>query len=92
MHRYVVELLANPDDYHWGFTAAFAHDLHADLLAIRSSTLVMTNTGEDLYAASKRAAALRPDFVFAELDGGTHDIIDEQPEAWTHIVTDWLCS
>ena len=90
MHRYVVELLANPDDYHWGFTAAFAHDLRADLLAIRSPTLVLTNTGEDLYAASKRAAALRPDCGFAELEGGTHDIIDEQPEAWARIVTDWL--
>ena len=90
MHRHVVELLANPTDYHWGFTAAFAHDLRADLLAIASPTLVMTNTGEDLYEASRRAVALRPDFAFAALDGGTHDIVDEQPEAWARAVIDWL--
>ena len=90
MHRYVVEMLANPDDYHGGFTAAFAHDLRVDLLAIRSPTLVLTNTGEDLYEASKRAVLLRPDFAFAELKGGTHDIVDEQPEAWAHAVVNWL--
>jgi pimeloyl-ACP methyl ester carboxylesterase len=90
MHRHVVELLANPTDYHWGFTAAFAHDLRADLLAITVPTLVLTNTGEDLFEASKRAVELRPDFAFAALDGGTHDIVDEQPEGWTQAVVDWL--
>ena len=76
MHRYVVEMLANPDDYHWGFTAAFAHDKATDLKAITSPTLIFTNSGDDLFEASKRAHALRPDFDFAALDGGTHDIID----------------
>ena len=90
MHRHVVELLANPTDYHWGFTAAFAHDLRADLMAVTAPTLVLTNTGEDLFDASKRAVELRPDFAFAALDGGTHDIIDEQPEAWVRAVTAWL--
>ncbi len=90
MHRHVVELLANPTDYHWGFTAAFAHDLRADLLAITSPTLVLTNTGEDLYDASVRAVAMRPDFAFVALDGGTHDIVDEQPVAWTEVVGKWL--
>ena len=90
MHRYVVELLANPDGYHWGFTAAFAHDLQADLRAIAAPTLVLTNTGEDLYEASRRAVLLRPDFAFAELEGGTHDIVDEQPEAWVSAIASFL--
>ena len=90
MHRYVVEMLANSEDYHWGFTAAFAHDLAADLHAITAPTLVLTNTGEDLYDASRRAHALRPDWAFAALDGGTHDIVDEQPEAWVAAVAGFL--
>lgn len=90
MHRYVTEMLANPDHYHWGFTAAFAQDLTADLMAIAAPTLIFTNTGEDLYAASQRAHALRPDFAFAELEGGTHDIVDEQPEAWVDAVSAFL--
>lgn len=90
MHRYVTEMLANPTYYSWGFEAAFAHDLAADLAAIAAPTLILTNTGEDLYAASRRAHALRPDFAFAALDGGTHDIVDEQPEAWAREVTAFL--
>ncbi len=90
MHRYVVEMLANPDDYHWGFTAAFAYDKATDLKAITSPTMILTNTGDDLFEASKRAHALRPDFAFAALEGGTHDIIDEQPEAWVAAVAKWL--
>lgn len=90
MHRYVTALLANPEHYFWGFEAAFAHDMAADLKAITAPTLIFSNTGEDLYAASQRAHALRPDFAFAALAGGTHDIIDEQPQAWTAAVTGFL--
>ena len=90
MHRYVTEMLANSQHYFWGFEAAFAHDLAADLMAIAAPTLILSNTGEDLYAASKRAHAMRPDFAFAALEGGTHDIVDEQPEAWVEEVTRFL--
>ena len=90
MHRYVTEMLANSEYYFWGFEAAFAHDLAADLEAIMSPTLIFSNSGEDLYAASKRAHGLRPDFAFAALEGGTHDIVDEQPEAWVAAVSRFL--
>ena len=90
MHRYVVEMLANPLRSHWGFEAAFAHDLAGDLTAIKCPTLILTNTGEDLYQASQRAHKLRPDFDFAQLTGGTHDIVDEQPQAWADTVSTWL--
>jgi pimeloyl-ACP methyl ester carboxylesterase len=90
MHRYVTEMLANPEFYFWGFEAAFAHDLGADLLAVKAPTLIFTNTGDDLYAASQRAHALCPHFGFAALDGGTHDIIDEQPQAWAVAVSAFL--
>lgn len=90
MHRHVTETLANPAHYFWGFEAAFSHDLEADLIDITAQTLIFTNTGEDLYAASQRAHALRPDFAFAALEGGTHDIADEQPVAWSAIVSAFL--
>ena len=90
MHRYTVEMLSKPDDYSWGFEAAFAYDMEAALAGIAAPTLILTNTGEDLFEASKRAHSLRPDFAFLALEGGTHDIVDEQPEAWVRAVTDWL--
>ena len=86
MHKHNVEMLANPERYWWAFKAAFAHDMAADLMVLRCHTLVLTNTGEDLFEASRRAVALRPDFPFAALEAGTHDIVDEQPEAWAGAV------
>ena len=90
MHKHCVEMLANPDRYWWAFRAAFAHDMAADLVRLACPTLIFSNTGEDLYAASQRAHAMRPDFAFAALDGGTHDIVDEQPQAWVAVVAKFL--
>ena len=90
MHRHCTAMLANPERYFWAFRAAFAHDMAPDLTRIVSPTLIMTNTGEDLFEASRRAHALRPNFGFAALEGGTHDIVDEAPEAWTAAVTAFL--
>ena len=90
MHRYVVEMLRVNETYHLGFTAALAHDMRADLAALDVPTMVLTNTGEDLYQASRRAAQIRDDFACHELRGGTHDIVDEQPHAWTGAVADFL--
>jgi pimeloyl-ACP methyl ester carboxylesterase len=90
MHRHVVAWLANPDRAHWGFQMAFAHDLEADLSAIVAPTLILTNTGEDLFEASRRAHALRPDWAFAALEGGTHDVVDEMPDAWAAAVAGWV--
>jgi pimeloyl-ACP methyl ester carboxylesterase len=92
MHRHVATMLANPDRYFWAFDAVFAHDLAADLERIKVPTMVLTNSGEDLYAASGRAAARRPDWRFVALDGGTHDIVDEQPQAWAAAITDFLAA
>jgi pimeloyl-ACP methyl ester carboxylesterase len=90
MHRYTVEMLAINETYHLGFQAALRHDMTDDLKAIDVPTLVFTNTGEDLYEASRRAAALREDFAYTELEGGTHDIVDEQPENWAGAVAAFL--
>ncbi|MEM8984708.1 MAG: alpha/beta hydrolase [Pseudomonadota bacterium] len=90
MHKHVVDMLATGDRYGDAFRAVFAHDMAGDLAAIACPTLILTNTGEDLYAASKRAHAERPDMQFVSLDGGTHDIVDEQPENWSRVVADFL--
>lgn len=92
MHRHVATMLANPDRYFWAFDAVFAHDLAFDLERIRAPTMVLTNSGEDLYAASGRAASRRPDWRFVALAGGTHDIVDEQPDAWAAAVIDFLAA
>ncbi len=77
------------DEIH-GFRAAFSQNLEEVLLAIDVPTMILTNTGDDIYFAAKRAALLRPDFSFLELEGGTHDIVDEQTQIWVKSVTDFL--
>jgi pimeloyl-ACP methyl ester carboxylesterase len=90
MHRYTVEGLVSAEHNWKAFPLIINADLQALLMQLRVPTLLLTNTGEDLYAATQRCRVLRPDFAYAELPGGTHDIIDEQPEAWVDQVTRYL--
>ena len=91
MHRYTVEGLTRGNTNWRAFPLVINADLSGLLQRLTTPTLLLTNTGEDLYAATKRAHALRSDFFrYAELTGGSHDIIDEQPAAWTRTVVDFL--
>ncbi len=91
MHRYTVEGLYRGDTNWRAFPLIIDADLTALLRALAVPTLLLTNTGEDLYESTKRARAMRPEFFrYAELEGGTHDIIDEQPEAWARQVVEFL--
>lgn len=91
MHRYTVEGLHRGESNWRMFPLVIAADLERVLQRIAAPTLMLTNTGEDLYGATRRAHALRPGhFDYAELEGGTHDIIDEQPEAWVTVVSAFL--
>ncbi|MFN8534129.1 MAG: alpha/beta hydrolase [Dehalococcoidia bacterium] len=86
MQRGVVQTLY-AGNYDWyGHRAAFEYRMMPRLLSLTVPTLILTNTGEDLYQLSCRAHDLRPDFAFVALEGGTHDIVDEQPENWAKAV------
>jgi pimeloyl-ACP methyl ester carboxylesterase len=88
MHRAVVDLLRAGACAHQGHKAVYRYDLRAALMALTLPTLILTNAGEDLYQHSLAAQALRPGvFELAVLEGGTHDIVDEQPSEWVAAVT-----
>lgn len=90
MHRRLLDQLWAGDTWWYGHHAAFDYDMTDDFKALQSKTLILTNTGDDIYQLAKDAHALRPDIEYVELEGGTHDIVDEQPEAWSKIVTDFI--
>jgi hypothetical protein len=50
----------------------------------------LTNTGDGIYFLAQRAKELRPDFDYVELEGGTHDYVDENPIAWADAVANYL--
>lgn len=90
MHRRLVDQLWAGENEWFGHYAAFQYDMVSDFMKLSVPTMILTNTGEDAYPMSLRAHALRPDMTYCELIGGTHDIVDEQPEAWAKAVTDFI--
>ena len=79
-----------------GDTVWYAHDAVMDyhheeaIPRIQHDCLVLANTGDAIYAQSQRAMEMRPDFAYAELQGGTIDVIDEQPQAWSEAVAPFV--
>jgi pimeloyl-ACP methyl ester carboxylesterase len=90
MHREVVQMLRAGDTLWYGHAASFRYDQLGRLAALGAPTLILTNTGDLTYPLAQRAAQCRPDFEYVELQGGTHDIVDEQPEAFAAAVASFL--
>ncbi|MBT5240199.1 MAG: alpha/beta hydrolase [Rhodospirillaceae bacterium] len=88
--QYIVEQLSGPGPFWYGHHAAFQYDHGKTIPLITHPTLVLTNTGDAIYKNALDAMALRPDFSFAEIKGGTIDIVDEEPEAWADAVAAFI--
>ena len=75
-----------------GRTVWYAHDAVMDyrheeaIDRLTQPCLILANSGDAIYYLSQRARERWPRFAYAELEGGTIDIIDEQPEAWSRQV------
>ena len=88
--RIVAEKYQGLGPYTWGHHAAYRYDHAASLRRLTHRTMILTNTGDDIHELAKRAAAMRPDFEYREMQGGTHDIVDQQPEAWSDAVVEFI--
>lgn len=86
MHANLMQQLWAGDTFWYGHKAAYEYDMESEFKALKVPVLILTNTTDDLYEITQRARRLRPDMSYAELIGGTHDIVDEQPEAWSAAV------
>lgn len=79
-----------------GRTVWYAHDAvmtyrHEEAMdRLTRPTLILANTGDAIYDFSVRARERYPQFEYAELEGGTIDCIDEQPEAWAEVVASFI--
>jgi pimeloyl-ACP methyl ester carboxylesterase len=90
VQRCVTETLSVRDHAWYAFKAVIPYPFDARLREIAVPTLLLTNTGDDIYHLTLRAREARPDLPYVELEGGTHDIVDEQPEAWSAAVLGFL--
>ncbi len=87
---YVVQSLVGRGAFWHGHHAAYTYRQAETLPQVRQPGMILTNTGDSIYAHAERAHALRPDFPLVALEGSGIDIVDEQPEAWAEAVTHFL--
>jgi pimeloyl-ACP methyl ester carboxylesterase len=88
--RYVVETLMGLAPFWYGHHAAFVYDHAPALMRLSHRTLILTNTGDQIYEHAQRTRTMRPDFDYAELQGGGIDVVDQLPDAWTDAVAKFL--
>lgn len=88
--RVVVERFQGFGPFWYGHNAAYRYDHAAALQRLRHRAMIMANTTDVIYALAQRARRLRPDFEYAELEGGGVDILDQQPDAWSDAVVKFL--
>ncbi len=88
--RYTVERFMGYGPFWYGHHAAFAYDHAAAIMKIRRPTLILTNTGDQIYENSKAAHRMRPDFDFCAVEGGGIDIMDQEPEPWVRAIDDYM--
>ncbi len=68
----------NTGETEWyGHAAVWRFDLAEPLAQITAPTLVVSNTGDAIHHFAARVLALRPDFDYAEIEGGSHYILTE---------------
>jgi pimeloyl-ACP methyl ester carboxylesterase len=90
--RYTVERFQGYAPFWIGHHAAFLYDHTAAIKRLSLPTLILTNTGDQVYPQALTAKELRPDFAFVALEGGGIDIVDQQPEAWADAVAGFVQS
>jgi pimeloyl-ACP methyl ester carboxylesterase len=88
--RYTAEKFIGLGPFWYGHHAAFQYDFNAALPKITHRTLLLTNTGDQIYENAKWAREMRPDLAYIELQGGGVDIVDQMPEEWSDAVVGFL--
>ncbi|MDF0543648.1 alpha/beta hydrolase [Sphingobium sp. H39-3-25] len=90
VNSFVLQAMGGQAPFWYGHNAGFGYRHEDSLLRIECPTMILTNTGDQIYAHALRAHALRPDMAFAALEGGGVDIVEQQPDAWVEAVVAFL--
>lgn len=88
--RYVAEKFIGLGPFWYGHHAAFQYNHNETLPKVTHRTLMLTNTGDQIYENAKWAKEMRPDLEYVAIEGGGVDIVDQKPEEWSDIVVKFL--
>lgn len=89
LHGAVMDYFNAGPRYWEGHAAVFDYDFEPAVAQIACPTLVMTSLADPLHASAARLIAARPDWAYAEFDGGT-EVVVERAEAWCAPIVDFL--
>ena len=76
--------------YWYGHAAGFAYRHEEPLAQLTQPGLILTNTGDMMHESALAAHKLRPDFAYAEIEGGGIDICDQDPQGWADAIAAFL--
>lgn len=92
INDYVTQAMVARGPYWYGHHAAFGYDHIAAIKALQVPALILTNTGDMIHDAAVAAHELRPDFAYAEIEGGGIDIVDQAPRQWADAIADFVAT
>ena len=75
---------------HWGHLAAFKYDMAPAIEEIAVPTLIISHTGDMLHHTAARILKMRPDFRYAEFEGGDSQVIYDDPAPWAETVSKFV--
>ena len=90
--RVMVEKFQGYGPFWYGHNAAYRYDHLAKMRLLTQPTLILLNTGDQVYEKAQRARVARPDFSYVEIEGGGVDIVDQKPVEWADAVAKYLRS
>ncbi len=88
--RYTIDKFAGYSPFWTGHHAAFIYDHGASIARLEHPTLILTNTGDQIYDEALMVREQRPDFAYVELDGGGIDVVDQLTTEWVSSVAEFL--
>lgn len=90
IHKHVVQGMAAGPDVWYAHDAVMAYDHGVAMQALSLPCLIYSNTGDSIHHLAERAKEQNPGFDYLQIEGGTFDILDEQPENWVAPLVGWL--
>ncbi|MDJ0700714.1 MAG: alpha/beta hydrolase [Woeseiaceae bacterium] len=88
--RYTIDKFSGYAPFWTGHHAAFIYDHAASISRLKHPTLVLTNTGDQIYEEAQMTRGQRPDFAYVELNGGGIDVVDQLTTEWVDSVSNFL--
>jgi pimeloyl-ACP methyl ester carboxylesterase len=70
----------------YGHRAAFSYDLGAALARVQAPLTVISNSGDIIHELARKASEIQAGFGYFELEGGTSQIVWDEPQRWSDAI------